>query len=156
MTSLEKLEQIALDENIDVISYDFTGTRISGMYCDGTIALSKGLKTSAERACVLAEELGHHYTSHGDIIDITDVSNRKQEYRARLYAYDLQVGLLGIIQAFEAGCQNRYEMAEFLGTSEEFLAEALECYRSKYSPCVSIDNYVIFFEPCLGIMKKWE
>lgn len=36
-------------------------------------------------ACILAEEFGHHYTSFGDIIDLSDPSNRKQEHRARLW-----------------------------------------------------------------------
>ena len=32
-----------------------------------------------EKACVLAEELGHHYTTVGDIIDQKESENRKQE-----------------------------------------------------------------------------
>ena len=31
----------------------------------------------AEKACVLAEELGHHYTTIGDIIDQKESENRK-------------------------------------------------------------------------------
>lgn len=37
----------------------------------------------AEKACVLAEELGHHYTAVGDIIDQSYYSNRKQELRGK-------------------------------------------------------------------------
>lgn len=111
------------------------------------IAIRKNIATQAEKSCVLAEELGHHYTSSGDILDQTDVLNQKQEYRARLYGYNLKIGLTGLIRAYEAGCRNLYEMADFLDATEEYLKEAIQCYRSKYGVCTAIDNYVIYFEP---------
>lgn len=116
------------------------------------IAIRKDIETQAEKSCVLAEELGHHYTSSGDILDQTDVMNQKQEYRARLYGYNLKIGLTGLIRAYEAGCRNLYEMAEFLNATEEYLTEAIQCYRSKYGTCTAIDNYVIYFEP-FAIMR---
>ena len=111
------------------------------------IAIRKNIATQAEKSCVLAEELGHHYTSSGDILDQTDIMNQKQEYRARLYGYNLKIGLTGLIRAYEAGCRNLYEMADFLDATEEYLKEAIQCYRSKYGVCTAIDNYVIYFEP---------
>lgn len=76
---------------------------------------------STEKACVLAEELGHHYTSVGDILDMTDIGNRKQERQARLWGYNKLIGLSGLIKAYEAGCQDKYEVAEFLGVTDEYL-----------------------------------
>lgn len=35
-----------------------------------------------EKACVLAEELGHYYTSQGDILELDTVDAIKQEQRA--------------------------------------------------------------------------
>lgn len=118
------------------------------------IAIRQDIPTLAQKADVLAEELGHHYTSSGDILDRTNVFNRKQELRARLWAYNKQIGLSGIIQGFRAHCQNRYELAECLGVTEEFLQEALDCYKAKYGLCVELDDYVIFFEPALAVMEK--
>lgn len=109
--------------------------------------------TQVEKSCTLAEELGHHYTTAGDIMDQTDAGNRKQELRARLWAYNAQIGLQGIIDAYKVRRTSPEEMAEFLDVTPEFLKDALECYRSKYSPYVSVDNYVIFFEPCLAVME---
>ena len=108
--------------------------------------------THVEKSCVLAEEIGHHCTSSGDILDQTDIMNRKQEYRARFYGYNLKIGLTGLIRAYEAGCRNLYEMAEFLDATEEYLREAIQCYRSKYGICVDVDNYIIYFEP-FAVMK---
>ena len=48
---------------------------------------------SVTTADTLAEELGHHYTTVGDILDQTNVSNRKQERLARVWAYNRRIGL---------------------------------------------------------------
>ena len=101
----------------------------------------------------MAEELGHYYTSHGNIIDTNDVKNRKQERQAREWGFNNRISLLGIIRAFEHGCHNRYEMAEFLEVTEEYLEEALECYRSKYGIYKVVDNYAITFIPNLAVTK---
>lgn len=116
------------------------------------IAIRKNL-TSTEKACVLAEELGHHETSVGNIIDMSFSWNRKQEQQARLNGYNRMIGLLGIIKAYEAGCQNQYEIAEFLNVTEEYLLECIECYRNKYGTMKNIDTYTIYFVPNLVVMK---
>ena len=62
--------------------------RIKGLYSDNVILISKNLTSDIEKYCVLAEELGHHHTTDGDILDQTSVDNRKQELRARSWAYN--------------------------------------------------------------------
>ena len=118
------------------------------------VAIRQDLSTSIEKACVLAEELGHHYTTYGNILDQSDASNRKQELRARAWSYNKQIGLLGLIRAYEHGCRNRFEVAEFLEVTEEVLEECLIFYRNKYGVCANIDNYVVYFIPNLVIMKR--
>ena len=118
------------------------------------VAIRQDLSTSIEKACVLAEELGHHYTTYGNILDQSDASNRKQELRARAWAYNKQIGLLGLIRAYEHGCRNRFEIAEYLEVTEEVLEECLIFYRNKYGVCANIDNYVVYFIPNLVVMKK--
>lgn len=117
------------------------------------IAIKKDISLR-QKACVLAEELGHYHTTVGDILDQTDVSNRKQERTARLWAYNKQIGLSGLVHCFEARCQNIHEMADHLGVTEAFLQDALECYRQKYGICTSYQQYTIYFEPKLAICKK--
>lgn len=155
MTRYEKQLDIANHDDVTVFErYDMGSTRFKGLYCDGTVALSKDIQTEKERRCILAEELGHHYTTYGDILDQTKVSNRKQELRARLWAYDKLIGLSGILQGFKAGCRNRYELAKFLDVTEEFLQEALDCYREKYGEHTKVDGYTIMFEPSLAVIEK--
>lgn len=117
------------------------------------IYLRKDMNT-VEKTCVLAEELGHHHTSVGNILDMNDVRNRKQERQARLWGYNKLIGLTGIIRAFRAGCQSRHEMADLLDVTEEYLQECIDCYRDKYGEYVEVDNYMICFIPNLAVMEK--
>lgn len=152
LNKYEKLLDESTKDKVEVIDYKFNSDKIKGLYCDRTIALSKGLNTTSEKISILAEELGHHYTTVGNIIDQTNVLNRKQELRARLWAYNKMIGLTGIIRAYENGCRNHYEMADYLEVTESFLLEAIECYKTKYGLYAQIDNYAIYFEP-LGVLK---
>ena len=152
MTALEELRQEAADSGAEVIDWTFQTDRIKGLYCDGMIALNRSIETSAEQTSVLAEELGHHLTASGNILDLSDARSRKQELRGRIWAYNRLIGLRGILRAYNAGCRNRYEMAELLGVTEEMLQEALAYYRARYGLYYRLDNYVIYFEP-LGVME---
>lgn len=120
------------------------------------IAIRKDIKTTTEKSCVLAEELGHHYTSVGNILDMSVAENRKQEQQARLWAYDKMIGLPGIIKAYKARrIESAPEMADYLDVTEEFLMEALNCYKSKYGQCVRLGHYYIMFEP-LAVIEKYD
>ncbi len=109
---------------------------------------------SVQKACALAEEIGHHKRNAGDITDQTICANRKQELRGRLWAYERLIGLSGIISGYQARCQNRYELAQYLGITEEYLQEAVDYYHTKYGSFVEVNNYIIMFEPGLRIMEK--
>lgn len=117
------------------------------------IAIRQDIETATEKACVLAEELGHYYTTIGDIIDLSDAQNRKQERQARIWAYNKRIGLNGLINAYEHGCRNRHEVAEFLEVTEEFLEEAIEYYKEKYGVSVITNQHYILFIPNLIIGK---
>ncbi len=156
MNAYEYLEDKAFGDGIDIVNKKFNSRRIKGLYCDGTVALNSKIETSTERACVLAEELGHHHTSVGVIMDLSVAQNRKQERQARLWAYNNRIGLYGLIRAYEQGCTSRYEVAEFLNVTEEFLEEAINTYRDKYGVYATVDNYLVYFIPQLVVSKRFE
>jgi len=150
----ETLLDVASQDGITVTDkFDFSDTRFKGLYCDGVIAIDRDIKTDTEKAGILAEELGHHHTTYGNILDLHNVSDIKQEGRARFWAYNKLVGLNGIISAYKHGCRTLHETAEFLEVTEAFLNKALEAYRNKYGCCATIDNYVIYFEPFLAVLE---
>lgn len=117
------------------------------------IAIRRDIPTLAKKADVLAEELGHYYTSVGRIVEQDSVNALKQERTARLWAYNKRIGLTGILKAFQNHCTSRYEIAEYLGVSEDTLAEALEYYRQIYGEGVMVDNYLVRFEPTLQVYE---
>lgn len=156
MTKLELLEQEAADSGARVDRIAFRSDRLKGLYCDGNIAISTALKTSAEQAGVLAEEIGHHLTSCGDITSTTSAASRQQELVARQWAYDRLVGLDGLIRAYKRKCQNLYEAARELDVTEDFLKEALERYRQRYGRSVRCGDWIIIFEPSLAVVRIFE
>ena len=118
--------------DLNIVEMDLSEiSGLKGLYYAGNIAIEKNL-SSTEKSCVLAEELGHHYTTYGNIMDQKDIQNRKQELRARLYGYDMQIGLIGIIECYKHHCRSLYEMAEYLQVTEEYLQEQFHEYLTNF------------------------
>ena len=117
------------------------------------ILIRSTIETRCQKAAVLCEEIGHYETAVGNILDQSVTANRKQELRGRIWAYNRLIGLTGILRAYKMGCRNRYEIAECLDVPEETLQEALNYYHARYGVCTQVDNYVIYFEPALGVME---
>lgn len=155
MTDKEQLEQEACDNGITVDYVNFKNDRLCGLYVDGSIAIKEGM-VSSKTADTIAEELGHHYTSVGNILKQDTINARKQERTARLWSYNKRIGLIGVLNAFQNHCTNRYEIAEYLGISEDTLTDALECYRQIYGTGVMVDNYFIQFEPVLQVYEYFS
>lgn len=156
MNNYEILLDRAYMDNIEVIEdYKFSSDKFKGLYGDNIIALSENLSNN-EKNCVLAEEMGHHYTSKGNIINLKEVVNVKAEQKARRWAYDDRIGLRGLIKAYENNCKTKFEIAELLEITEEFLDEALEYYLNKYGSFIQVDNYLINFIPNLNVIRLFE
>lgn len=151
MTIYEELLEEASNNGLVVREKALSSS--DGLIYKNRIAISDRLETSAEKACVLAEEIGHYHTAVGDIVDLQNIENLKQEQKGRLHGYNRMIGLRGIIDAFNAGCQSRHEIAEFLEVTEEYLQEAIDCYTGKYGEYATLDNYIIYFIPYLGVME---
>lgn len=125
--------------------------------CKGCrIAIRKDIPTLRKKADTLAEEMGHYYTTVGNILEQDTVNSCKQERGARLWGYNKRIGLRGIIKAYQHQCKNPYEAAEYLNVSEEAFAEALEYYRQIYGRGVMLDNYFVQFEPNLQVYEYFR
>lgn len=142
-----------LIENEEVIVKEKALRSSDGRIKGNKIAIRKDIETDTEKGCVLAEELGHWYTTSGNILNQEKIENRKQEYRARLHGFNLKIGLMGLVRAFEHGCRSASDIAEYLDVTEEYLKEAVDCYRSKYGVYATVDNYAVYFTPALGVLK---
>lgn len=128
---------------------------IKGLQADNVIWINKNIPTRAEKLSTLVEELGHYHTSYGNILDQSDVCNRKQELRARQWGYEKLFPLDVIIQAHKKGVKNKFELAEFIGVTEEFIESALQRYIEKFGVSIQHKGYTISFEP-LGVVEWFE
>ena len=146
-------DTLKMADNLGLVVREKPLKSSDGRIYNNRVAIRRTIPTSVEKSCVLAEEIGHYRTGYGDITRLKSVSDRKQEYRARLYGYNLKIGLMGLIRAHKHGCHSLYEAAEYLDVTEEYLKEAIDCYKSKYGEYVEIDNYVICFYPYLAVLE---
>ena len=149
----EELLSEAQGNGVEVIEMSFQGG-LKGLYSQNTIAINSKLETNKEKNCVLAEELGHHHTSFGDILNTNDIKNIKQEKRARNWGYEKLVGVIDIINAYNTGARDRCEMSEYLNVTEGFLDASIQHYREKYGLYCEIDHYIVYFDP-LGVLKMF-
>lgn len=147
------LLQSATASGIDVYE-KVLSLKTKGLYGDNVIWINRTL-SSVEKTCTLAEELGHHFTTYGNILDQTKLKNRKQELRAREWGYTLLFPLEKLIDAQKEGIRNRFELAEYLNVTEQFLCDALKRYKEKYGLYKQIGKHTICFEP-LGVIENFE
>lgn len=153
MNSYEELLDDIKQEGINVIELDLDTNKPCGKCVGNTIFINDRI-SSKEKFCVLAEELGHYKLTVGNITDLKNISNRKQEIKARRWGYEKIVGIMQIIEAFEKGARSKYELADYLNVSEYFLDDAILYYKQKYGVYFEIDNYLVYFEPTLAITKR--
>jgi hypothetical protein len=144
-------ELLAMYGNLKIKEIDLSGVdpegEYEGIYSDGRIYIRSDIPTTTQKACILAEEVGHHYTTVGDILDQTDIRNAKQENIAMAWAYEEMIPLHALVEAYWAGITTRYELAEFLGVTEQFLQESLDYFKRKYDNYYILGNCLICFDP---------
>lgn len=151
MNKYEELLIVAEKHGIKVTEKDMA---CKGLYGDGEIWISSRL-TTAEKAGILAEEIGHHLTSCGDITDQTLLCNIKQEHIARTYGYETFIPADVLRRALNDGCETLYDLSEYLGFDEEFCKKTIEHYQSKYGPEYIIKSHkpdVIYDIKKIGFM----
>jgi len=150
----DKLIADAASYGLTVVEKHFK-SNARGLIKGSKIGIRKDMLT-VEKACALAEEIGHNRTSIGDLLDQSDVRKRKQESRARQYAYECMIPLGRIVQAYKMRIFGRYELAEFLGVSEEFLQSAIDRYTEKFGIYVKYnERYTIKLCP-LEVIDKYR
>ncbi|MFD2330633.1 ImmA/IrrE family metallo-endopeptidase [Cohnella sp. GCM10020058] len=149
-TTYESLKLEADCYGIAIFEISLPG-RLKGAYTNNAICISSSIPTQTEKTCVLAEELGHHHTSIGNILNQKDIRNRKQEKRARTWGYLRMIHLSHFISAHSAGVRNRYEFAQFIGVTEDFLIQSLSRYQELYGLFTTFEGHMILFNPLMVI-----
>ncbi|MFC0278138.1 ImmA/IrrE family metallo-endopeptidase [Enterococcus devriesei] len=115
-----------------------------GLCVDNIVYLNPN-QTNKELSSTLAEEIAHYYTSVGDISDYKTPESRKQERRAKLVAAEMTVHPALLINAYQKGCREYWEVADELGITVGALKEAIELFRQKYGEGFNYEGFNIIF-----------
>lgn len=130
--------------------YDFQCSKLNGLINNSYIYLSDRLQTVEEKYCVLAEELAHFKRNVGDITNLSDTKNRKQEIKAhrfaiRNYLVPLEKLLDVIIDLKENA--NYFNIAQKLGITEEWLKETIYYYSVVNDGDMIYKEHIVTFNP---------
>ena len=97
MNSFERLLEHTDAEHIRVLEKQFK-SNAKGLIKGNKIAIRQDIPT-VEKASVLAEELGHYYTTVGNILNQKVTGNRKQRHKVRPSAYNKLTGVSRLVGA---------------------------------------------------------
>lgn len=92
-----------------------------------TIAIDKSIISySYKYISILAEELGHHFTTYGDLLEDSDtysekLMKNKQENIAKLWAANFLISDEDFVQALYNCISNIHDMAEHFNVTEEII-----------------------------------
>jgi Zn-dependent peptidase ImmA (M78 family) len=167
MNKLDLLFEIAAENNISIEYVNFPDN-IQGLYfkdegIDPVIGINnKIISDPSLFTCVLAEELGHHFTTVGDCAaEYYSYSDRlivnKKETLALKWATELLMPLNEIVQAVKDKITDFHEIASYLQVTEQFLLKRFE-FISKRQPYIEVDkSQVIMLTklPCIYLMNKF-
>lgn len=143
MHTYEKMLIDASNNGFEIVEKNFKSDA-KGLCKGKKIGIRKDM-SDTEKVCVLAEELGHYYTSVGNILDQNNVNNKKQELVARRWATNILLCPADLIDACRAGNEYISDIAEYLGVTSEFLIDAINVFSAKYGPVYSDGDYEIRF-----------
>ncbi|EJT6662901.1 ImmA/IrrE family metallo-endopeptidase [Clostridium perfringens] len=132
MKSLSDIYSLIEDENIELEEVYFKSSNIEGIYfkvseMNPIIGIHKNLLTDTRKyISVLAEELGHHFTSSGNLtsesITYSDKLNKsKQEKRARIWASNFLISDNEIIGAILQNINTIYGLSLHFNVTEEII-----------------------------------
>lgn len=136
------------NENIDVVETSYLPYFQSGLYYEGTIYIKENMSDYKKHE-TLAEEIAHHKITYGNILDQSNMLNRKFELKARRLANESVITLQGLINAFNYGVQNIYDLATYFEVTKDFVLDAIQHYKQKFGLRTRYGKYIIEFEPLI-------
>lgn len=163
MKNITDIYNLIEKENIILEEVNFKQSIIEGIYfkvpgLSPTIGIHKNIISDTKKyISVLAEELGHHFTSIGDLsaecITYTQKVNRsKQEKRARIWAANFLISDDEIVGALTHNINTLYGLSDHFNVTEEIIKyKLLSIYlkEDKYnSTRLTIMNKEVAYDCC--------
>lgn len=124
LLNLIEKENINLDEELKVPETSGIYINIPGL--NPTIGINKNIGTEKEYYSILAEELGHHFKTIGNLIKketsyISNILKQKEELKAKLWASNFFISDEEFVQAILDCSNNIYTLAEKFNVTEEII-----------------------------------
>lgn len=144
LSKYETLLEEVSNYGINVFELDLVGD--CGYCYNDAIFINKN-SNETTKYCILSEELGHYLKTVGDITDLKEIKNMKQEIIARRWSIENLLTPDKIITILLSGVSNAYELSEELHITESFLNEALQYYKNKFGVYYVGETHLLVFEP---------
>jgi hypothetical protein len=152
INELELMEQFAYDNDIKLLTDSLPGNISGFCYSNSeftlkTITLNSNLVTTAEKTCVLAEEIEHYITTPFDLFAAPKHLQDKFERLARFNATKRLIPFDKLIEARRMNIRCPYELADFLNITIDFLFQGTSLFREHYNGHVIHKGFRINFSP---------
>lgn len=144
LTRYEELLDEVFSYGLEIVEIDLGGD--CGYCYDETIYINK-YSTETTKFCILSEELGHYFTTTGDITYLNSSGNVHQEHRARDWSYSKIISPESIVTCILNGAISIQDLTYELSVSEEFLLEAIDFYKRKYGVYYVGKTHLLTFNP---------
>ncbi|HHX76727.1 MAG TPA: ImmA/IrrE family metallo-endopeptidase [Firmicutes bacterium] len=143
----ENLLRLAEKEGILVGFFALTGDtlgvyyRVSGR--PPVILLNKRIQHNRKLLrCILAEELGHHFTTSSNEMAFALTSKyltKKYEKIALWWAVNHLIPINSLVQAMKYKIYDTRELADLFDVTERFMATGLQLYTEKYGDLINLN-----------------
>ncbi|EAE1669503.1 toxin [Listeria monocytogenes] len=153
MNALETMMD-SISKQIPILECDlYKNTNRYGIYADGHILLERHMN-SRNKKVILIEEYLHSKHTEGNILDETDINNKKQENFVRRKNYELLFSSECIIRAYNLGFTYYHDVADYFDLPETFIRDAIKHYEQLYGEMWEVGEYIIFLGNYIEVFKK--
>lgn len=142
---MEDMLALAEQEGI-VVEYYPLQKPLMGVYMhqcgsNPVIGISSYLRTTTEQRCVMAEELGHHFTSVGACVPDREFYHHsersvisKVEYKAIRWAANYLIPENDLLDAIKSGLYEPWEIAEHFNVTDDFAIFRMRLFGARGIP----------------------
>jgi len=149
---MEQMLTLAMQEGIFTIDYPLVYPLLGIYLCNQNttpvIGLSTCIDSTAEKRCIMAEELGHHFTTVGVCINNKEFYHRsnlnsvsKIEFKAMRWAVNYLMPENDLLDVIGSGLYEPWELAEHFNVTEEFAKFRLRLFGAKEIKSTVSFNY---------------
>lgn len=146
MNCYEELVDFADKHGLEVMEKEFKSSA-KGLCKGNKIGISKAIETTAEKRCVLAEEMAHCYYTVGDILDTRNLAALKQERIARTAAYEFLLPVDKLVDAYLNCSHDLNSIPDYLDVTWDFLDNTINHYCRKFGGITRHEKYIVYFSP---------